>query len=71
MVRAEPGDTRPLHEVLPLLRDGGLRAVTANGVLGDPRGATADEGSALFDALGAELSTAVDEWLESKAALSR
>jgi creatinine amidohydrolase len=71
MARAEPGDTRPLREILPALRDGGLRAVTANGVLGDPRGATAAEGSALLDALGAELSSAVDEWLDSRAALLR
>jgi creatinine amidohydrolase len=71
MARAEPGDTRPLREILPALRDGGLRAVTANGVLGDPRGATAEQGSALLDALGAELSNAVDEWLDSRAALLR
>ena len=33
------GDTRPLTELLPLLRDGGVRSVRANGVLGDPTGA--------------------------------
>lgn len=71
MARAERGDTRPLPEILPLLRAGGLRAVTPNGVLGDPRSATADEGVALLDALGAKLNRAVDEWLESRAALSR
>jgi mycofactocin system creatininase family protein len=72
MARAEPGDPRPLDEILPLLRRGGLRAVTANGVLGDPRGATADEGEALLDSLGADLTGAVDDWMASKtAALTR
>ncbi|MDT4937076.1 MAG: mycofactocin precursor peptide peptidase [Pseudonocardiales bacterium] len=71
MARAERGDTRPLREILPLLHDGGLRAVTANGVLGDPRGATADEGGALLDTLAAQLSNAVDQWLASRAAMSR
>jgi len=71
MARAQPGDTRPLHEILPLLRDGGLRAVTANGVLGDPRGASADEGSSMLDELGADLNHAVDEWLRSRAAVPR
>lgn len=44
MDRAVVGDTRPLGEVLPLLREGGVRAVTATGVLGDPTSATAAEG---------------------------
>lgn len=43
--RAEPGDTRPLAEVLPDLMTGGVAAVSANGVLGDPTGATADHGT--------------------------
>lgn len=45
MDRAEPGNTRPLREIAPLLRSDGLRAITANGVLGDPRDATAEEGT--------------------------
>lgn len=53
--RAAAGDTRPLAELLPLLRSGGVRAVSANGVLGDPAGATAAEGAALLDHLSAEL----------------
>jgi creatinine amidohydrolase len=48
---AEPGDTRPIAELLPELRAGGLRAVTANGVLGDPAGASAAEGSAILEAM--------------------
>lgn len=43
--RAEPGDTRPLGEILPLLMEGGVAAVSANGVLGDPTGASASHGA--------------------------
>jgi creatinine amidohydrolase len=58
--RAEVGDTRPLAELLPELRDGGLAAVTPNGVLGDPTGATAADGEALLDRLVADLGTVLD-----------
>jgi len=57
---AEPGDFRPLPELLPALRTGGVAAVSPNGVLGDPSGATAAEGSALLDDLVADLHLAVD-----------
>ncbi|NKY24722.1 mycofactocin biosynthesis peptidyl-dipeptidase MftE [Nocardia gamkensis] len=53
--RATAGDTRPLTELLPLLRTGGVRAVSANGVLGDPAGATAAEGAALLEHLSTDL----------------
>jgi creatinine amidohydrolase len=53
--RAAAGDTRPLTELLPLLRTGGVRAVSANGVLGDPAGATAAEGAALLGRLSTDL----------------
>ena len=46
--RAEAGNTRPLAELLPLMMEGGVKAVSANGVLGDPIGATADEGAAVL-----------------------
>jgi creatinine amidohydrolase len=45
------GDTRPLVEILPALRSGGVAAVSANGVLGDPTGADAADGRALLDDL--------------------
>jgi creatinine amidohydrolase len=48
--RAEAGDTRPLGELLPGLRAGGVRSVSPNGVLGDPTGATAGEGHRLLAA---------------------
>lgn len=45
---AVAGDRRPLHEILPALMSGGVSAVSANGVLGDPAGATSAEGSAVL-----------------------
>ncbi|MEU4808984.1 mycofactocin biosynthesis peptidyl-dipeptidase MftE [Nocardia fluminea] len=45
---AEPGDRRPLAELLPLLRAGGVRACSPNGILGDPTGSNADEGAGLL-----------------------
>jgi mycofactocin precursor peptide peptidase len=62
MDRAEAGDTRPIAELLPALRAGGVRAVAANGVLGDPTGATAAEGAALLDELAAVLVKDVEGW---------
>jgi len=50
------GPTEPLAALLPALREQGVRAVSANGVLGDARGATADEGRALLDGFVADLS---------------
>ncbi len=48
LARAEPGDRRPLGALLPQLRSHGVRSVSANGVLGDPTGASADEGTRLL-----------------------
>jgi creatinine amidohydrolase len=45
---AEAGDTTPIAELMPRLRRDGLRAVTPNGVLGDPAGANAEEGEELL-----------------------
>jgi mycofactocin precursor peptide peptidase len=57
--RAEAGNTDPLAELLPAMRAGSVRAVSRNGVLGDPAGAGADEGrrllAAMTDALVAAL----------------
>ena len=64
MSRAEPGNTQPLEALMPALRTGGVRSVAENGVLGDPRGATAAEGRRLLDRLGGQLAAAVDGWLQ-------
>jgi mycofactocin system creatininase family protein len=47
--RAEPGNIQPLAQLLPALTALGVREVSANGVLGDPTGATATKGAELFD----------------------
>jgi len=62
--RAEPGDGRPLDELLPLIRAHGVRPVSANGVLGDPAGASPEEGAQLLD-------RAVDGLLATVATLER
>lgn len=49
--RAEPGATEPFGELVDRLRDEGVRSVSPNGVLGDPDGANAAEGSAMLGAL--------------------
>jgi mycofactocin precursor peptide peptidase len=56
---AEAGCTEPLGTLLPRLRAEGVRPVSSNGVLGDPAGASADEGRALLDALVTDLASAV------------
>lgn len=43
--RAEAGATRSIADMLPELREGGVAAVSSNGVLGDPNGASAEEGA--------------------------
>lgn len=69
MARAEPGDPRPIDELMPLLRSGGVRSVAPNGILGDPRGATAEEGRQLLDALAVDLTRTLDVWLERESAI--
>jgi len=48
---AVPGNTDPLDELLPKMMEGGVGEVSPNGVLGDPAGASAEEGSALLSSL--------------------
>lgn len=44
MTVAQPGVIEPLAELLPVLMKEGVQAVSPNGVLGDPTGASAEEG---------------------------
>jgi mycofactocin precursor peptide peptidase len=46
--RAAAGELAPVEELIDRLRRDGVRAVSPNGVLGDPSGASADEGERLF-----------------------
>ncbi|MDH6197894.1 mycofactocin system creatininase family protein [Mycobacterium frederiksbergense] len=43
-----PGNTAPLAELIPAMRSGGIAAVSAVGVLGDPTTATAADGERIF-----------------------
>lgn len=59
---AAAGATAPLRELLPRLRAEGVRAVTPNGVLGDPAGASAEEGEALLARAVADVVAVVEDW---------
>jgi mycofactocin precursor peptide peptidase len=61
---AEAGETRPVADLMDRLRRDGVRPVSPNGVLGDPRGATAEEGERLLDELVRDCGAAVDALLE-------
>ncbi|WP_300007779.1 mycofactocin biosynthesis peptidyl-dipeptidase MftE [Pseudonocardia sp.] len=58
----EPGNTAPLAELLPTLVRGGVAAASPNGVLGDPRGATAQEGAELLEAMVTRLRDRLARW---------
>ena len=45
---SRPGNTAPLAELMPAMRAGGIAAVSALGVLGDPTTATAADGARIF-----------------------
>ncbi|MGZ4766030.1 MAG: mycofactocin biosynthesis peptidyl-dipeptidase MftE, partial [Ilumatobacteraceae bacterium] len=62
MSRAEAGRPEPLVDLIDELRAEGVRAVSPNGILGDPRGATVGHGKALLTRLVIDLVAAVDEW---------
>ncbi len=53
--RAVVGNTQPLREILPAMMTGGVAAVSANGVLGDPAGATAAEGERVLEVMVADV----------------
>jgi mycofactocin precursor peptide peptidase len=59
---AAAGNTADASSLLPAMRAGGVRAVSPNGVLGDPAGASAAEGAALLDAAAEDLCDFVERW---------
>ena len=61
--RAVAGNTTPLAELWPTLRSRGVRACSPNGVLGDPAGATPEEGLRLLARATESLLAAVVDWL--------
>lgn len=60
---AERGDLRSLAAILPLMMNGGVAAVSANGVLGDPAGASAEEGADLFATMVEDVLRACEVWV--------
>jgi len=60
--RAEAGRLEHVTDLLDEMRAGGIRAVSRNGVLGDPRRATTRAGRTLLTRLTIDLVDAVDEW---------
>jgi mycofactocin precursor peptide peptidase len=61
---AEAGNTAPIAELMPVPRTSGVHAVSPNGVLGDPAGASADEGAELLRWLESQLLSVVSRWLQ-------
>jgi mycofactocin precursor peptide peptidase len=61
MDAAEVGATESITVLLPALRADGVGAVSPNGVLGDPTGATAEHGRKLFADLVSSLAAVVDQ----------
>src|SRR3954469_25087838 len=60
--RAVAGETAPIGRLLPRLRREGVRPVSPTGVLGDPAGATAEEGATLLGGLVDRLVAAAGSW---------
>ena len=60
--RAAAGSTEPIERLADRLRTEGVRAVSPNGVLGDPAGATVEHGRRLLAALVDDLTAAVGAW---------
>lgn len=60
--RAAPGNTEPVEELFGDLVARGVRPLAANGVLGDPTDASAEEGRELLAAAVADLVAVVDAW---------
>jgi mycofactocin system creatininase family protein len=67
LAAAEPGDARPISQIMPVLRERGIRAVSGNGILGDPAGASAAEGERFLARLTQGLAGAIDGLLNQQA----
>lgn len=58
--RLAVGTTDPVAMLMPMMRTGGVRAVSTSGVLGDPTTATAAAGAQLLEALVTDLRALLD-----------
>lgn len=56
------GNTAPLRELMPALRQGGVAAVSEVGVLGDPTTATDADGARLFDEMVRHCTDRIARW---------
>lgn len=63
MDRAEPGVTEPIGDLIDTLTRHGVAAVSRNGVLGDPTGATAADGQQILEGWTADLTARTRDWL--------
>ena len=61
--QAVAGPPGSLADLLSRIRAAGVAAVSPSGVLGDPAGATAEQGDALLRELGDTLDREIDHWL--------
>ena len=66
MAKAEAGSTQPMSEISAQLRSGGVRAVSSNGVLGDPTTATFEHGHNLLSQLTHDLVTFINEHINQR-----
>ena len=57
-----PGNSAPLSELLPRMRDGGVSAVSPVGVLGDPMTASADDGERLLAEMVDTAARLIEAW---------
>jgi mycofactocin precursor peptide peptidase len=60
---AVAGNTDGLAALMPVLTSGGVKAASPNGVLGDPGGASVEEGVALLDGMVADLRYRLARWV--------
>lgn len=63
LAAASRGATTPIEELRPDLELRGVRHVSANGVLGDPAGASSDEGSRLLAEATDRLLALLERWI--------
>jgi creatinine amidohydrolase len=63
MAKVEVGSTKPIGEISAQLRSGGVRAVSTNGVLGDPTTATSEHGHNLLSQLTRDLVTFIHAYM--------
>lgn len=65
MSKATPGATGDPSALIATMREGGVAAVSPNGVIGDPTGANAADGEAVFVRWTSELATTIESRLRA------